>query len=377
MKNLMLIGTLLHLKDKCYLNENFFLGEAFFNTNKNKFNFLYYHSFYSHFRDVCDIPLFFLINEEVSNAHERDYFPILIDQLLYQGHYKPIKKHHGIEDEKRDIAHTSQELADLLINKYNQSLGSQLLDFHVSAFSAFEKWIDRLYSATCEDHKDNLILSRKEKIIKAIINYKNDPSEKTLDSSVKKISSIPGNFISFPDKLNGLYKKISINLYERDKKQDLDIISFLGKKRNTVHNGGIHHGNSTELIHNEVTHTLETGKPAYSEYWIDAINLLGELIEIYTEILKCLPSRKEYITSFIDPEQNEILIEILITVLNDHLLSTEQESNKAGVANFLMSRANLSGKQADNLLKIISKYKRIDYSGLLFVLAHDLHTKID
>lgn len=90
-----------------------------------------------------------------------------------------------------------------------------------------------------------------------------------------------------------------------------------------------------------------------------------------------MPSRKEYITSFIDPEQNEILIEILITVLNDHLLSTEQESNKAGVANFLMSRANLSGKQADNLLKIISKYKRIDYSGLLFVLAHDLHTKID
>ena len=50
------------------------LFNQYFCINNNNWKFIYYDSFFSLVRDVTDLSLFFIINEEISNTIERKPF---------------------------------------------------------------------------------------------------------------------------------------------------------------------------------------------------------------------------------------------------------------------------------------------------------------
>ncbi|HHH54384.1 MAG TPA: hypothetical protein ENK91_12055 [Bacteroidetes bacterium] len=81
------IASFLEVKDKCFFCEKQLLGNLF-QINNNNWKFIYYHSFFSLIRDVSDLSLFFLINEEISNSIERKPYPDLIIDIITNGHYK-------------------------------------------------------------------------------------------------------------------------------------------------------------------------------------------------------------------------------------------------------------------------------------------------
>jgi hypothetical protein len=354
------IGSFLELQDECYHQENFFLGEDFFSINKNKLGFICYNSFYSLFRDICSIPLYFLINEEISNAHGRDCFPILLKEIIDEGHYTP-KKKHLIDNVDADLQHTYKELSHLLIRNFNESFGSQMLDFQVSSYSAFENWMSRLYNGLCPDHHDEIIEKRKSKIRDILKNISATSPETQLNEAVTSLFSIKGDFISFPDKVNGIYKNIEKSLYRRNINKDKEIILFLGKLRNTVHNNGIHSGSNASIEINNCTHTIENGRPYKSPSWAESLKLTCELILIYTEILKSIPSRTYIINSFIVCEFDATSIEIFKRVCNDFIVENTNEFKDVEFKNtffeFLETRMGINANTVGNIVSALEARK--------------------
>lgn len=357
-----LIGGLLELQDECYHQENFFLGESFFNINKNKLGFIYYHSFYSLFRDICSTPLYFLINEEVSNAHGRDYFPVLLNEIINEGHYTVKKKHHSY-NQNIDLQHTYEELSHLLINNYNELFGSQMLDFQISSYSAFENWITKLYNSLCPDHKTEIIEKRKAAIKNLLKTYNSNPSDIELDKTVTNLFEIKGDFISFPDRVNEIYKKIDHSLYKRTINKDKDIILFIGKIRNTVHNSGIHNGKNSSINVNGHTHNLEKGKPYKSPSWIETLKLTKELILIYTELLKSIPDRINIADSFISGEIDYSTFHTLKTTCNDFIGVDENPNDAVEIHNafynFLKNKIQLSEVAVNNIIQALKSKKSL------------------
>lgn|GEM_PF-1221828 len=372
-KNIMLIiAAFLNLKDKCYAYERDFLGHHFFNVNRNKLNFLAYSSFYSHFCDVCDIPLFFLINEEISNSHGRDCFDSLFNEMVGRGHYVG-----GISKTDVEVKNARKELVHLLKFRFNESVGSLMLDFTVSAFSAFECWISKLYGAVCAGHENELMQSRRDKIIKAILNYHESPSSEEMERSIKKIASIPGGFVSFHDKLAAVFKVFHKDRYGRDKAKDLEIIQFLGAKRNTVHNGGVHFGQSKVLTHKGVAHSLIQGSASRSDSWPGSLELVGELIDIYTEILKSIENRSDYLPSYIEYVLDDLAFKILSQEIKGFVRREDAigSDNFSIILKFLVNRYKLSESRALRFLGMIQdrdSNKDFDDSELLELLGKDL-----
>lgn len=375
-----LIGGFLELQDECYHQENFFLGEAFFNTNKNKFNFIYYKSFYSLFRDICSVPLYFLINEEISNAHGRDLFPDLLHEIINEGYYTAKRKHLS-NNENIDSQHTYEELSYLLINNFNELFGSQMLDFKISSYSAFENWMSRLYDSLCPNHHKEIESKRKSEIRNIITNYITTPSEPELDKTTADLLKMKGGFISFPDRVNEIYKKIDKSLYKRTINTDKEIILFIGKMRNTVHSNGIHNGKDASININNRTHTLEKGKPYKSASWVDSLNLTRELILIYTEILKSIPARCDIVESFIIGDINNQSFNIFLQICNDfinsHAVEDKNIETLAAFSTTLEVKMKIKSRTINNIIKAL-KSKTYPFSGphdFLIFLSQDF-TKI-
>lgn len=355
--NCALIGGFLALKEMCFFYEKHFLSEVFFNTNLNKFDFIYYRSFYSDFRDVCDLPLFFLINEEISNAHGRDHLPKIIKQAFKS---KSFTTYFQDEEKPQREEHQYKDIIELLKYRYNGIVGSAMLDFTVSSFSVFDRWINVLYEKACSNHKEKIINSRVEKISVQLKKYKQSSEEHSAEEISKKILSIPGKFISLPDKINGIYELIDKKSYVRDFRKDIDIIDFLSKKRNTVHNLGEHRGQNQTITVDEIDHELSTGKPAHSASWLNSLELIGHLLKIYTELLSSIPNKADFVDSFIEQKLDGLAITVLTLTINDflgqHGLKAEWTARKGGFADFLVKRFSFSAKQSavfiDNIMNL-------------------------
>lgn len=342
-----LLKSLLDLKETCFFWEKNFLGEAFYNTNQNQYSFLYYQSFYSSFRDVIDLVIFFLVNEEISNSTGRSGFEKLLKQVL------------TIDTSKRNFYSNEKHFRDLkylFINHYNSMLGSMMLDFTVSSFSTFENWINYLFeSDLCKEQK-NLIIESREKNIRNVLVDKSNIEEKL--NKIMKLRT--GNFFSLPDKLECIYKMINDNKrkYKEDWKNDKEIIDFLAARRNTVHNQGIHRGKDKVREVNNKKFILREGSPYNTNSWIDDIKILEELIRIYTNLLDSIPkeTRRKNINSFIIPQCDYTKISILTKVIIDYLpyLDSSNEYQK-DMLNTLMSEFNLSETQSKNIIREINK----------------------
>ncbi|TNZ83367.1 hypothetical protein, partial [Vibrio parahaemolyticus] len=113
------IGAFLSLKDKCFYHESERLGIRF-HVNNNNLPFIYFSSFFSHMRDVCDLSILFLINEEVSNSIGRKPYPKLIEEVVSEGFYskKIMVNNDEVVFENIKIKFTLEEIRDLFVNKF-------------------------------------------------------------------------------------------------------------------------------------------------------------------------------------------------------------------------------------------------------------------
>lgn len=362
--NCALMGGFLTLKEKCFFFEKYFLGEGFFNTNLNKFNFIYYRSFYSDFRDVCDLPLFFLINEEISNAHGRDHLQKLIKQVFKS---KSFTAYSQDENKQQREDHQYNDIIELVKYRYNGIVGSAMLDFTVSSFSVFDRWINVLYEKACCEHKDRIIKSRIKKVSAHLEKYKQSSAEHSAEEISKKILSIPGNFISLPDKVSGIYKLIDKKSYAGDFRKDIDIINFLSRKRNTVHNLGEHRGQNQTITVDGIDHELWTGKPAHSASWLNSLELIGHLIKIYTNLLSSIPNRTDFMDGFIEAKLDNQAIIVLTETINDflgqHGLKEEWTARKGDFADFLVRKFSFSSKQSEVFIGNIMNLEKKNLSG--------------
>ncbi len=331
------IGALLNLKDKCYFCE-MELFNQYFCINNNNWNFIYYDSFFSLVRDVTDLSLFFIINEEISNSIKRKPFEDLLSDIILNKHYKDEIYINGkkIKLSFTKLKHTYIELQDLFVWKYNEILNSQLYDFSISIFSAFENWISILYKELDNPNEKSLLESKKKKIEKLIQQY-NESAINNKDKILAKMMKL-NSYISFPDKLNSIFSIVDKNEYEknRDIKKDKEIITFLRVSRNTVHNSGIHEGGNLSLELNGKKYELIAGKPRFSHH-IDMILLHCELVDIYANILNSINDIP--FDNFIKEQKNQHTFEIF---------------NKF-ILNYKYGRNNLTEESKNLFLKNLKK----------------------
>jgi len=322
------IASLLEVKDKCFYYEQKLLGNLF-QINNNNWKFIYYHSFFSLIRDVSDLSLFFLINEEISNSIERKPYPDLIEDILTNGHYKNsiTINEKKIDFDVNKIKQTIDELKELLVWKYNEILGSQLLDFITSIFSAFEFWISKLYEKYCETIKEEMLNSRKEKYIKLIDKYNNTDGEEK-DRNLIKIIKSQGLYFSFPDKLHSVFKILNKDKYTKNRniKKDKELIDFLRVSRNTIHNAGIHMGRDLNFEFNETNYKLEKNKPQFIQNHNDMILMYSELVDIYANILFSIENIE--IQTYITEEQDEQSLNIFNMMINSYVLDKNNLSKE-------------------------------------------------
>jgi hypothetical protein len=348
-KNKSRIGAFLSLKDKCFYHESERLGIRF-HVNNNNLPFIYFSSFFSHMRDVCDLSILFLINEEISNSIGRKPYPKLIEEVMSEGFYrKKITVHNDeiIFDDIK-IKFTLEEMNELLVKKFNGMLGSQILDFQVSAFSSFEFWISKIYEMNKGKIESGLIKSRESKYTSLIEKYI-DASESDRSIILQKIIKLPGGFVSFPDKLNSIFKLIDKDKYRRNINKDKDIISFLRANRNTVHNGGIHKGKDHLLSHDNKTFVLESDKPAYNENYNDLISLIGELVDIYSEILCSLDNMTPDL--YTEGQYNTRSLNLLNIACKEHIAGTEEPEIKDELTLSFFNDMGLNHKKSQRLLQ--------------------------
>lgn len=358
-----LLREFLKLKEKCFFWEKNFLGEGFYTTNQNKYNFIFYHSFYSSFCDVIDLQIFFLVNEELSNITGRCGFDELWNQV-FEG---------DVEKEKYHLSGSHYvDMKDLFIWRYNPILGSLMLDFLVSAFSDFENWISKLFDEICDEQRKIMNNSRKEKIKKCIeVAYKNKKSDfiqlsdDEMEDLISKINSIPKyDYFSFPDKLECIYKVIDKESYKRNWKEDKSLVSFLAARRNTVHNQGIHTSKNKELRFKDRVYILEQGKPYKVDKYTDDLSLIGELIDIYTELLKSIHKdiRLNKIASFVEFSIDELSIKILAEICSDIINISDGNTENIDIVKCnLAKNFSLSEIQIERLISFIEKSEKKEF----------------
>jgi hypothetical protein len=315
--NLRLIGGLLNLKDKCLYYEKLYLSPEQFNLNLKNYKFIYYHSFFSLIRDICDLTILFITNEELANVTDRSGFSDLLGQLLSENHYgKIIETNSGdVELNEDNLKISHNELRELFVWKYNQILGSHFLDFKVSVFSGFERFMTEISDNYCQYEQAAILKSRKNKIERALKNLASSNDDDKFEKTVDKIIKLPGRYISFPDKINCIRKKILLDKYSRSISKDCEIIDFLRLQRNTIHNSGMHSGESVFLEVNGLNFTLEKNKAAKSDDWMNDIKLFGTLIDIYSAIISAIPN--VYFYDLVKEEVNFFVIDEMINAIKN------------------------------------------------------------
>jgi len=248
-------------------------------------------SYFSHFSNVVDIPLSYIINDEISNSLHRGPITQLLTECL------------ACQDD--EISTSVMDMKDLFVNRADFLVGSLLLDFNVNAFSTFERWMCSAYDFIKPKYQSSN--TKKKKLIKYIKKYNltvsmevndetktnpveneatNDHVENERNLILSKIMNECSNYESSMEKIKFVLKKVA-EKYEpyKTRKQDLELIEFLSKVRNTVHTGGFNltNNNYSITISDEV-YTLNSGEGFKSKNHAQSIILWNKIIDIYTYV---------------------------------------------------------------------------------------------
>ncbi|UBM25248.1 hypothetical protein K8374_23315 [Pseudomonas sp. p1(2021b)] len=372
-----IISAFMALKNKAVLLEKCTL-RGDYTINKNDLPFIRVRNYYTNLKDVCDLPIVFMINEELSNMAARHYCPDLLLEIHDEKHLTPFVQINGkparLSDD--DFLSSVSDVRKLLSERINGMVSSLMLDFTVSAFSCFENWISKLYSGYAKKLEAEYEESRRAKIVELLARHGEADSEDAKTKCLEKILSVRSGYRSFPDKVNALFKMVDKKAYVRDINHDKEVIDFLGACRNTVHNSGVYRGKPREVTCNGVTYALQTNKAWYNQSYPQAIALLGELTEIYSALIKSLDDWPVEVVSEEDLDvvsmtQFEFGVNLVLrcdgeTVFEDYLV------NKLGVGRL----------QARNISRLLKKIKSAGFRDpedfcVFELLTQDLLQSID
>jgi len=220
-------------------------------------------TFYSSMSDTIDNLLFFFLNDEVSaSLDNRGPLGDIIDCEDFPL-YKLVNS---------DVEKLFQERTDFII-------GSYFLDFTVSSFSVFEKWICNMYEELRpRKPSKGKKAKRLEKLIEQYYQT-SSPSEKSL--ILEKIMVGCSAYVSSSEKIEFCMSRLT-NDYKRDVKKDKKIINLYRNQRNTIHNLGVHKNKSIEPISIKgIDMDLKEGLPSFTEDRNSHIYICDELVEIY------------------------------------------------------------------------------------------------
>lgn len=349
-----ILSAFITLKNKCTYLERYAFRDLYI-INKNRFEFVYANTFYSHMRDVCDLSIVFMINEEISNATGRNLCGDLLCELLTE---KQLTRKIGFNSashvvDKDDFKGTLSDIQQLMRFRINHMVGSHMHDFSISAFSAFENWISMLYSSFSLEFEKYYYESKLKKTKRLLECYATAKDQEAKDKIIGRMMKLPGSYVSFPDKLNAVLKKLKPNTYPRNLDEDKRIIEFLRIHRNTVHNGGIHHGKPTSINYHGVDFTLETGKPLYNHSWSESIELTGELIDIYTNIVTSIEPL--VLNSYCYFQEDPIAVMALQQVVSDfrHSYKSDPKATNAVIINFLKVKMKMTDEAANHFMSYL------------------------
>lgn len=277
------IGELMTVVDKCLFYNKF--SE---NHDDQKFH-IYIKRFLGQVICVCEQSLMFFICSEISNSVQARPLAAITLQLFHEKHYtgKVYIQERALQLTKEEVNISFNNLQDLFVKRYDQTVGAHMLDFGVSMFSAFENCITHIAEFYQDEMTEKYMLSRAKKYSKYLKKYESSTSEEDKKNWISKMRNVPGDFLSFPDKFNFVMNKVKSN-YSRDYKEDCKLIDFLRASRNTVHNGGVHKGNTLGFTYEDISHQLVKNKAQSHNDYNDFIKLCAVLVDIYCAIAASL-----------------------------------------------------------------------------------------
>lgn len=228
-------------------------------------------TFFYHFSNVVDVPLSYLMNDELSNFLNRGPIEELLEECR------------ACEDD--EVTASVDDMKDLFVNRADFLIGSLLLDFDVNAFSTFEKWMCSAYDFIKAQYPSSD--SRRKKLIKYIEKYVAvKDNEDAKNDLLLKIMNKCSSYISSMDKIKYVIKKIDEKCDDyKSREQDIELIEFLSRVRNTVHTGGYNlTENSYSIIYSGEEYTLNSGEAFISNDHSKSILLWNRIIEIYKHV---------------------------------------------------------------------------------------------
>ncbi|QXH37545.1 hypothetical protein [Pseudomonas muyukensis] len=347
-----IIAAFMALKNKAaYLEKHTLRGN--YQINKNRLPFIKVHNYFAHLRAVCDLPVVFMMNEELSNTAARHLCPELLVEMLEERHLTQAIQIDGKPAAlvREDFEASLSDVSALLSDRINEMVGSLMLDFTVSAFSCFEHWITKLYDGYAEKLEAAYKNSRRNKVIKLLDQHDKSKSDEERSKCVEKILDVRGPYRSFPDKINALYNLADKQKYERDINHDKDLINFLGACRNTVHNSGIHRKSPLQITCNGITYFLETDMPWYSASYPQSIALLGELADIYSHLIKTLDDWP------LEAVCEEITLPANLRSFEIAVQSAHKSDGETALEYFLIEGLEVGEVQAANIVKKLAEIK--------------------
>ena len=237
-------------------------------------------SFYSSMSDAIDNLLFFFVNDEVSASLDNrgPLGDILACSL----------EEHASENDGKYLEHSIPDIQELFKNRTDFIIGSNFLDFTVSSFSVFEKWLCNIYD---ELRIRKPSKNKKVKELKKLISKYNSIDENNAqerDNLITKLMGSCSSYVSSSEKIDFALSLLT-NSYERDIDQDREIIKMYRSKRNTIHNLGVHNHKSLKALNVQgVDVQLEQGRPSFTEDYNSNIYMCDEIVEIYQSMIRNL-----------------------------------------------------------------------------------------
>jgi hypothetical protein len=119
---------------------------------------------------------------------------------------------------------------------------------------------------------------KEKKLIELIGKYSESGDDEEKLSILEKIKRI-SFYVSSSEKIEYVLSKSGIQKKEADEAHTF--LNFYRIQRNTIHNLGIHTGESQAVIVNDIEIALENGKPGYTENHNSAIFACHKLMDIY------------------------------------------------------------------------------------------------
>jgi hypothetical protein len=173
------------------------------------------------------------------------------------------------------------DLPDLFSNRTDYIIGSCFLDFVVSSYAAFEMFFELIYDKLRAQYPSSC---KQQKRVAALIERYNKASPEEKPSALRRIIEKGGDHVSGAKKIEFVLSKLP-DTYARDRVEDLKIIHFYGKIRNSIHTLGKNKwGKDFRLQGDDFEITLLTGEGTYSKDRSDITRLCGKLVEIYLAV---------------------------------------------------------------------------------------------